>query len=264
MSAASHFNEIAEALSWRPAEVVLMVWAYYDESGEYDAAGNLVNMSVGGCVSRRENWRRLDAAWSMVLSGEGLSSFHMTDFEAWAPPFDFKLENGDRDKERHNRLLNTLLSLMLDHVDGFYGYAAVSKYEGYEISHRNGMEDCVGGAVKDVVLRVWQNYEERINLVFGKQNHFPSDWVDKYVKFYDYDGAKNHIGSVSHCDTFSSPPLQTADILAYEVARSQRTDRPERYPFRLLIAGAKERGIPFSLTWGPIRSKCLNLSERKR
>ena len=239
-----------------------MVWAYYDESGEYDAAGNLVNMSIGGCISRRDSWEKLDASWRKVLSDEGLSSFHMTDFEAWKPPFDFTLEGGARDKERHNRLLNALLALMLDHVDGFYAYAAVSKYEGREVSHRNAMEDCVGGA-KDLVLRVWQDYEEPINLVFGKQNHFPSDWVDKYVAFYDYGKAKSRIASISHLNTFKWSPLQAADILVYEVARSLRADRPERYPFKRLVAGAKERGIPFSLTWGPIRSQRLKLSGRK-
>jgi hypothetical protein len=30
-------------------------------------------------------------------------------FEAWKPPYDFKLPNGERDNDRHKKLLNTLL-----------------------------------------------------------------------------------------------------------------------------------------------------------
>jgi hypothetical protein len=236
-----------------------MVWAYYDESGEYES-GKLINMSIGGCVSRLEKWQEFGLRWHATLDAEGLTAFHMTDFEAWAPPFNFKRGNGDRNKERHNRLLNQLLGLMLDHVEGFYGYGAVSKYQGHKVTHRNGMEDCIGGAVKDVVLRVWETYEEPINLVFGKQNHFPPEWVNKYVAFYDYGGAKGRVGSVSHAETLRVPQLQAADVLAYEIARWQRPDREERYPFKILATGAKERGIPFSVTWGPLRSKRMNLS----
>lgn len=254
-------GELAAALAWTDAEHILVVWAYYDESGEYEG-GKLINMSVGGCVSHLDRWRAFEAEWRAALADEGLNAFHMTDFEAWAPPFDFKLPDGSRDKSRHNRLLSRLLGLMLDHVEGFYGYGAVSKYQGREVTHRNGMEDCVGGAVKDVILRVWEAYEEPINLVFGKQNHFPAEWVNKYVAFYDFGAAGGRIGSVTHAETMKVSQLQAADILAYEVARWQRPGREERYPFRVLADGARERGIPFSITWGPLRSRRLNLSGR--
>jgi hypothetical protein len=33
-----------------------MIWAYYDESGEYDKSGNLLNMTIGGCMSTADRW----------------------------------------------------------------------------------------------------------------------------------------------------------------------------------------------------------------
>jgi hypothetical protein len=33
-----------------------MVWVYYDESGEYDGGGNLLNMSVAGCLASLDRW----------------------------------------------------------------------------------------------------------------------------------------------------------------------------------------------------------------
>jgi hypothetical protein len=39
---------------------------------------------------------------------DGVDCFHMVDFEAWTKAVDFKLVDGGRDYERHNRLLNGL------------------------------------------------------------------------------------------------------------------------------------------------------------
>jgi len=81
---------------------LVVIWAYYDESGEYYRAGNLINMTMGGCIGPLDRWRDFDKAWKGALDDEGLSCFHMTDFDAWKPPFDFKLADGSRDKEKHN------------------------------------------------------------------------------------------------------------------------------------------------------------------
>jgi hypothetical protein len=238
-----------------------MICAYYDESGEYDASGAIVNMTIGGCVSSQEKWEAFNGAWRKLLGDEGLDYFHMCEFEAWQPPFDFKLANGERDKERHKRILNTALDLMFAYIEGFYGYGAVSGDlpEGRG-KHDRLMEDCIGGAIKDVVLRVWRNYEEPIHLVFGKQPHLSEELISRYVKFYDYGEAAHRTGSLTHRNTFEVPALQAADVLAYELARVQRKDRPERYPWRRLIGGAKSNQIPFSIMWGPISSARANLS----
>src|SRR6266566_1768654 len=74
---------LAAGLFWRRNENVLMIWGYYDESGEYDAAGNLVNMTVGGCFAPLDKWRDFEPQWNEALAREGLNAFHMTDFEAW-------------------------------------------------------------------------------------------------------------------------------------------------------------------------------------
>ena len=81
-----------------------MIWGYYDESGEY-ADGKLVNMTIGSCMAPFENWIAFEREWREALAKEGISAFHMTDFEAWVPPFDFKFTDGGRDKEKHNRIL---------------------------------------------------------------------------------------------------------------------------------------------------------------
>ena len=46
----------------------------------------------------------------------------MTDFENWKEPFDFKISDGSRDYERHNRILNRLLEVIARHASHAYGF----------------------------------------------------------------------------------------------------------------------------------------------
>jgi|HubBroStandDraft_4_1064222.scaffolds.fasta_scaffold100423_2 hypothetical protein len=257
----SGFGELAAGLFWPDDAKVLVMWGYYDESGEYDQTGNLLNMTVGGCFAPLDAWKTFDAQWSAALAAEGLSYFHMTDFEAWKPPFDFALPDGNRDRARHNRLLNTLLDIMLAHVDGFWGFGAVSMFDPAkpELTHELLMEDCVGGAIKNAVLEVADFYGEPLNLVFGKQKHFGEGKIRRYIEFYDFGDAKGRIKDFTMSDPKSKSPLQAADIFAYEMARAQRSGRPERYPFQRIVDGCKATNRKLIMGWGPIRSKRLNL-----
>jgi hypothetical protein len=254
ISVAEGIAALAAGLFWTGGERILVIWGYYDESGEYDG-GNLLNMTIGGCFSSLGRWQVFDTEWKKVLDDEGLSFFHMTEFEAYRPPFDFVLPDGNRDKERHNRLLNSLLDIMLRHVEGFYGFGAVSMFDpaSPKQTHKNLMDDCVLGAVKHAVLHITDFYKQPINLVFGKQRHFPEDGIKKYLREYEHRDPKGGIKSFTTADPKDVRPLQGADIFAYEMARAQRSGRQERYPFQRLIDGAKANGLNMSMNWGPIR-----------
>ena len=255
-------NDMGQALAWSGSDLIAMVWVYYDESGEYGPTGNLLNMSIGACVSPLDHWKPFGAAWKAALAAEGVAYFHMTDFEAWRPPFDFKLPDGSRDKGKHNRLLNSLLDLMVGHAEHLAGFA-----EGNLISqdasraHKLALEGCVLAAVTHVVHDLWNYYQRPINLVFGKQNHFSYADVMKYIELYDWGEGRGRIGTVSVAEPQDVPELQAADILAYEMAKIQR-DRPTRYPFNRLLAGAKARNIPLTLKWGPFTKISDRVSAR--
>jgi hypothetical protein len=57
-----------------------------------------------------------------------------------------RFHNGDRDKEKHNRLLNDLLDVMLEHIEGLYGVAGNSILRDGENRHKRLLEDSIGGA----------------------------------------------------------------------------------------------------------------------
>ena len=257
----SGFEELALGLFWPDDAKVLIMWGYYDESGEYDGRGNLLNMTLGGCYASLERWRQFDIEWQRALADHGLTYFHMTDFEAWKPPFDFMLDGGQRDQAKHHRLLNALLDIVLRHVDGFYGFGAVSMFDPDkpELSHEILMEDCVGGAIKNAVLEVADFYGEPLNLVFGKQKHFGEGKTRRYIEFYDYGTAEGRIKTFTTADPKVVRPLQASDIFAYEMGRAQRPGRPERYPFQRIVDGCKANNRKLILSWGPIRSKRLDL-----
>lgn len=228
------------------------VYVYYDESGEYEqGTGSLLNMSMGACVAPLNRWTDFGNAWNSALASEGLTSFHMTDFEAWKAPFDFKTTDGGRDKEKHNRLLNALLDLMVGHVEHFAGFASGNLISPDRTrAHELALEDCVLAAVTHAIHDLWDHYKRPINLVFGKQKHFGYAKIMKYVELYDWGEGRGRLGSVGVDEPNRLPQLQAADILTYEMSKVQR-DRPTRYPFTRLRDEAKARGIPMTLKWGP-------------
>ena len=267
-------SALAAGLCWRKGDLIMSVWLKYDESGEYDAAGNLLNMTIGCCVTRLDRWQQFDLEWTQALIDEGIPPaesgkpcFHMTDFEAWQPPFDFKLPDGSRDKARHNRLLNTLLDIMLRHIEGFHGYGAVSQFDPAvnfgPMTHHALMNDCMNGAIKHAVLDIWDFYQEPLNLVFAKQKHVPEHLIAGYLNVYDWGPAEGRVKSHATARPMDVPGLQAADLSAYEMGRAQRENRPERYPFKRLVDGAKERGLRMTIYWGPIRSSTLVISDAK-
>jgi hypothetical protein len=247
-----------------------MVWAYYDESGEYtkhEDRGTLLNMSVGGCVAPLEKWESFNAAWKAALDAEGLEYFHMVDFERWCGPFDFKLPDGRRDQERHNRILNALLDIMLGHVEWFGGFAATTvllgrpgapdeattgrRSKSKRVVHGRWLTECIGSAVRHAALEVAEFYDDKVHLVFGQQEHVSKVNIQKIVDFFNKrTGGK--IGGVTVNDPKCLRPLQAADIWAYEFSKAQRILlHPPRYPFKRLIEGALAKGSKISTEWGP-------------
>lgn len=253
MNARVRFSGIAElagGLSWRHDAGVLLAWLYYDESGEYKD-GKLTGLTMGGVVSTAEKWCELERRWRAVLDEYGIPEFHMADFERWLKPFDFTLPDGSRDKVKHNNLLNALLDLMIEYVEGMHGYACTSILRDGDNAHREYIEDCVIGATKDAVLGTWQLYQEPLHLVFDRQNHFKD--LKKYAAFYDFGETSERLGTLTTGNSKDILALQAADILAYEMQRHQRAERVERYPFTKLREACEQGRFRMTLAWGPLR-----------
>jgi hypothetical protein len=116
-----------------------MLWTYLDESGEHNPKGHsqegqLSRLTVGGGIARLEQWEELSLGWASVLDRYQIPAFHMTDFEARRPPFDWP-ETKRRD------LLGALLDLALENVQEFIGF--IGQPEAGKAALVDAYETCV-------------------------------------------------------------------------------------------------------------------------
>lgn len=103
------FAEMAFALHWAPRELVLALWAYFDESGD---PSEDIPLAVAGCVATCEAWREFESDWLRVLKDHGVSWFHAVDLEHARG--EFAAWGGDR--QRRERLLDALIQVVSRHT----------------------------------------------------------------------------------------------------------------------------------------------------
>lgn len=244
-------RDLGRALSWNLQAAILMIYAYLDESGEYENR-KLVNMSIGCCVASLENWGKFETCLAEAMAVAGLRDceFHMSDFEAWRAPFNFLLPSGARDHDRHKRLMNAILESMLGNIERFAGFTVfgfVSPDSG--VAHAKSIEECINSAVSSVFRDLWEHYQQPVNLIFDRQKHFCLAHIEKMFDAYQLGFGEKRFGSLVFEDSSRIKPLQAADLLAYEMSKVQREDRQDRYPFLKLQEGCRQRNLPLTLSW---------------
>ena len=213
--------------------------AYLDESGTHAGSRAVV---VAGFVSNVSKWEAFSEQWSAALNEWGVSAFHMTDFESRHGEFaDWKNE------ERRERL-NRLLDLIIEHTFSSIGFV-VRKKSFDEILSDEAKELCVDayglaaiGCWYNLALRArepridgWVDYVMEagckgggaLQQIWSKQSD-DQQWLDN-TRIISLDFRSKHI----------SPPLQAADILAYELFKQAQRQfgeeqRPPRYPLQRL------------------------------
>jgi len=230
-------RELSSMLGWNSCLGVAMLWAYFDESCQHDpATGHAIRMTMGGCISTEDKWKRLSSEWKIVLDRFNVSMFHMTDFEA-----DRGVFAGWRDNRPTDRvaLLNKLLSLMADHIELYLGTFVEVIVLGAKEKMR--YQDMVQNTLNtaNAVYRVGGG---RMGIVFARHQSFSEAKAQEYSAILNETNNPN-IGPVMVDDPVSNLPLQAADIFAYELSRHLRFSGHKRYPFMRIIEDATARGI---------------------
>ncbi len=206
-----------------------MLLAYFDESGEHNRdSGNLSRLTVGGLLTTLENWQRISAEWNKVLETKSVTTFHMTDFEAYEGEFH------GWSKGRHERLVERLLTILIKEPITIIGVSMVA--DGTRKRFRRTYAKCVVQAINGACMSGRLNYgQQPLSLVFAKTNDFSyrriAAWCDKISL------ALPSLTSCTGTDPESCPPLQAADLVAYELARLERGQNRYRYPFHRMSRG---------------------------
>ena len=242
LAVTAFMSQLIWGLGWKPETLVMMLWHYLDESGEHSQDGALQRLTVAGGLASSEQWKALDAPWKSVLAQYRIDTFHMSEFEAWRGAFDFRLPDGSRDKEKHRKLLNALLELVVAHVDRLVGFVAepTNTESAFEDSYKSAVSKSIRYALLDTLKD-----GESVTMVFAKHKDFKGKRVAKFFEEIELDDSRLNFGGI--CSPDLLPQLQVADIVAYECSRWSRKDRPEkdRYPLTRLIEGFRAKGSDF-------------------
>ena len=103
----SFLRHVCQALfvrAYKESLPVAVFSAYFDASGNKRARV----LTVAGFLSRVSKWERFDNEWADILSSEGVSAMHMTDFASSGGEFKSWRGQSDRRREFISRLSNCI------------------------------------------------------------------------------------------------------------------------------------------------------------
>ncbi len=210
--------------------------AYFDESGTHAGSEAAV---VAGFVSNATQWESFSHEWQEVLAGANVEYFRMSEFENSRGQFD------DWEKDEKETLLNKLLPIIDAHT--FWSIGCIVLRQSFDSLLSEDVKRICGDAYGVATLaclrnlgQIWQKHDAWVDCTMeagAKGRAALQLLVEEDSKFPGWQN-EHRILSLSFQEK-RVPPLQAADILAYELYKqSQRQfgseKRPARYPLKVL------------------------------
>lgn len=244
----------------------------------FDASGqdNSECLAVAGFISSLKDWADFHVAWTGRLQEDNLTHFHMTDFAySWG---EFK-EGWKDNEERRRSLLADLIGIIRSHCFHSFGCVVENKhFDKLSESNKEEFRLCAFSlAARTCVGRVSEYLRDnglshvRVGYVFEDGDKGKGHLIDLMVR--DRYRAPFFASKKERIDpqgqiVESYPPLQAADILAYELAllfldaskphRDQRYPNPSRWRWAM-----KELYKAPPLKWGYYQASDLNQLNEK-
>ncbi len=228
------------------SDYLLMLGSVYlDDSGTHQ--GSLC-VSVGGYISTPQKWESFSRDWNYTIRRWGLDYFHLTDFEAGHGPY----------KGWPERFKKQRMALLYDIINEYVMASVANSIEPevFEVvgakardSVRSVYASLVGGCVANASLASRDLRLTKLEFVIesgqkerGRASHVV-EFIERFrERQHTYrDLPPNFITGVSVRSKKEFPPLQAADIVAYEHYRHLpvqlgRVDKKRRvYPWRRIL-----------------------------
>jgi hypothetical protein len=226
-------------MHWR-GKVVAVLWAYMDESGEHDPdTGLLTRLTVGCAIAANDSWEALEPRWNEVLADAGIAEtgFHMTDFEARQGPYEYWDEPKRRD------VLGRLLTIASEHVPVFLGCNGLPQNLG---PGRAPLRRAYLGNLLKLLTEFDREQSdllrgEPVTVVLARHNDISPVALAEFFEKFVQRIARHRIVFGGIGNPQELPPLQVADIAAFEFSRTSRQVRreAERYPLLTLAEKAQ-------------------------
>jgi hypothetical protein len=224
----SPLEQLARICGWRRGTVVVVLWAFFDESGEHGVGGALRRLTLGGFMAPWGEIERLCERWRTALDEECLSEFHMKDIASDEERF------ADWPEERQKRLTR-FVDILCDHAleFGAFSYTSNRQIGIFRELYSSGLHR----AYIDVAS-LCERTNERGQIVFAKTHEIKERLVGKAFDRLGWaEWLDGYAVQLSRCN----PALQAAEIVARGMRRLMQ-DGGVTYSFSRVLMAASQPG----------------------
>jgi hypothetical protein len=225
--APSPLEQLARISGWKSGTVVVVMWGFFDESGEPNAKGRLIRLTLGGFFAPWSEVEKLCIRWREALEAEGLGEFHMKDIASDEHNFD------NWPAERQYRL-RRFVEILCDHATEFGAFA----YQG-RAAHL--FKDAYQPALNRILLNastLCAGAGERGHVVFAQTDEIKTQMIGEY---FDRGRWGEYLNGYSVSRSRGNPALQAAEIVARGMKRLMQ-DGGITYSFGCVRSAAARPG----------------------
>jgi hypothetical protein len=198
----SPLEEHALVCGWRGGDVTIMLYWFFDESGEHGPDGKLEQLTLGGFLARWRDVRKLCREWRVALDEFHISDFHMSEFASDEHRFDLW------PSERQAKL-DRFVDILCRHVTHFsaFSYKVTKPDDAFKDTYETALSHIMNKAAS-----IATHENDRLRLVFAKAGGISSGRIGEYFDTLDWN--RNHVHSIATELSRDNPPLQAAEIVA--------------------------------------------------
>jgi hypothetical protein len=222
---------------------VVILSAYCDESANHDRS----LVSIGGAFGHPLDWIQFSAEWQKLLDEWDIPFFHMADFEAHQPPYDWP-------PDVHRDRLNKLLTLIRRYNFALFGSSIPREW--FEtcasLTSQQHWQGILGFLAQIVFITVGnaarpflEKNDATIAYFFerGVEGWGHIEQQFNYIADRDYQESRWHLQTITRVPKIGFPPVQAADLIVYEMNKemARQFELPgapprKRYPITFLEA----------------------------
>ena len=209
-----------------------MLRAYFDDSGSANDPHTPVPL-VAGCIGSLTAWGQLERDWQAVLSEFGVTWLHMKDYAHSKSQF----AGWDADEPKRKEFLGALMALLMRDVSAFVGCAVSnSAFAQLSAAHQRGLRHpyflAFQVCMRDAAIQAGHDQDE-VELIFARQpgkTGLAGEMFDMVLEGIEPQFAARIQTGLTFGEPQKLPPLQAADLVAYELARYVTTLGPGSAP----------------------------------